>query len=66
MILGFDACHSTDELMEDILEIRAFSMILGFPRFPLHQRKHEKCMEIFAFSMILEVGLALLGHDLEP
>jgi len=32
------------------MKIIAISMILGFPRFPLHQRNHETCMEIDTFQ----------------
>jgi hypothetical protein len=42
------------------MELWAFSKILGFPRFPLHQGNHEKCIEINAFSMILGVPRFLL------
>ena len=45
---------------EKCIEMSAFSMVLGFPRFPLHRRIHDKCIPILAVFMIL--GFPRLPH----
>ena len=58
-ILAFP--DSTKEIMnEKRVEMNAFSMIMGFPRFQLNRRNHDKCIGILAVFMIL--GFPRLQH----
>ena len=50
--------------MKKQMEIHACSMILGFPRFPLHRRNQQTMQENYAFAMILGFHASHLAKEI--